>query len=206
MAFKLADGCIVPDMTGIEEGYGIRTNDAGEYWITVNVSAENIEDIFLGLSALVSEPTFGIVEVPTHRSYEEELSIENSEHFHKDTYFRDNTGVEDLKMLLNLNADLFIHDGILKFGFACKKSRDEVYVGKYKVFRIFTNDARKYVQYLRGRGFSYREPLRTVWDNFTNERPGECHRLTRNGEDAFALVDRLVGEGFLFHYFTEDGY
>ena len=202
--FKVADGCKVPHLTGIEEGYGIDERKDGKYHIIVNVSVERLREVFLGLSALVSPPTFGIIECPTREPEEKKLWKDGSKVFHRNVYYRDNTSIGDLTRIFSLNPDLFVHDGMTTFGFARKNILDEVFVGKYKILKILTTEPQKYIQYLDGLGLELRVPLKTVWDNFSDEVPGKSIRMYYDGEDIYGLIDRLKSEGFFFFDYREE--
>jgi hypothetical protein len=87
--FKLAAGVVVSNLHGVKEGYSVQNTGQGYAQISVNISADRLEKIYLGLAALVNTPAFAIIEIPTHRDEEEKLRIKPDDPFHHDIYYLD---------------------------------------------------------------------------------------------------------------------
>lgn len=188
--FKMVRGCKVPDLRGIHEAYSIRTEERF-YFFEINVSAENVETVFRELSAEVREPAFLVLEHGTNRFVEEELRKSDTDPFHKDVHYLDGLTYKGLMELFDKYGELLVNDGGSSFGFGSHKGIDEVLVTRYIIFNIYTDDPEKYENRLIKLGFNKEEVLKTVWDTFTPETPGECESIEINGLDIYGLVEQL---------------
>lgn len=201
--FKLGTGVHVTDLSGIREGYAVK--ETAQYsLITANVSADRLEETFLGLARLVNTPGYAIIEVPVNQEIEEALRTSDADPFHKDVYYMDGIDFEILEVLFTSNLGLLVNDGGINFGFGSHQGYDEVFVGRYKFMQIYTKEPDKYTRELQRLGYEQRDPLRTVWDNISPNTPGYTELLTIEGENIYDLVERLVGEGFYFVERRED--
>lgn len=196
--FKLADGVKVTDLSGIEEGYSLRQTNEGYAVITVNISADRLEEIYLGLVDLVSTPGYAIVEIPTSRDEETRLRQRPEDPFHKDVFYRDGLSTEMVRGIFKAQAHFFVHDGVVTFGFGSHHKQDEVFVGRYKLVSIFAAEPEKYTQYLKAGGYMRFEPLKTVFDTFTPETPGSTEIIRVNGETIYEMMQALLLQGFYF--------
>lgn len=194
--FKLAVGVHVTDLSGISEGYTVAKTAQPYSVITVNVSADRLEEVFLSLAELVNTPGHVIVEIPTNEEVEKQLRENDQAPFHKDVYYLDGVGFDALKALFVSYAQFFVDDGGVTFGFGSHQGYDEVFVGRYKVMLIYAADPDKYIQKLDKLGYERRDPLRTVWDNLSPIAPGYTEVVTVEGKTVYDLVERLVEQGF----------
>ena len=197
-SFQLARGVQVGDLTGIDEGYSIRLNPAGHYVFTINVSAEKISAVFRELAAQVREPGFLLFEIPTHRDDEEPLRKNPSDPFYRDVYYLDGLTWRDADDLLTAHEQLLTHDGEIDFGFGSHSGRDEVLVGHYKIFQVFADEPNKYQLALARLAYMEVPELRTVWQNFTRETPGQRHVLKDEKPTIYEMIEELKGEGLYF--------
>ncbi|SDH44123.1 hypothetical protein [Desulfosporosinus hippei] len=201
--FQLVRGCKAPDLTGIHEAYSISTGKGFQYF-EINVSAENIDRVFRELTKEVVEPAFLLLEHGTNRFVEDELRKIDTDPFHKDVHYMDGLTYKYLMELFDAYGELLINDGGSSFGFGSHKGIDEVFVTKYKIFNIYTNDPVKYENKLIKLGFSKVEKLKTVWETFTPETPGECETIEINGLDVYGLVEHLSTNGMYLAERRED--
>lgn len=202
MSFQLASGVTVPHLTGIEQAYQVRPGK--KYTVfTINVSRENLEPILLGLVQLIAVPGFFVLEMPSHQIAEQQLRESNEDPFHKDVYYLDGQEIEGFKQLWADARDLLLDDGMVAFGFGshpnCTDGQyDEVFVGKYKILTIYSNNPDKFSQLLAELDIHQVEELRTVWDNFSQENPGIAERIEINGKDIYDLAESLKKHGLYF--------
>jgi hypothetical protein len=196
--FKLVDGVSVPDLTGIEEGYSMRQTEAGFWQISINVSADHLRTVYLDLCRRVESPTFAYIEIPTNESEEEKLRSKSSSPFHKDVYYFDNLAFDAYLRIFDQYERFFINDGMITFGFGSHKEIDEVRIERYKLVEILTTIPENYLRYLEFNSFPKKERLRTVFDNFSEEAPGNTRLLEYDGKTIYEMTQDLSQKGFYF--------
>ena len=202
MTFQLASGVNVPHLTSIKQGYQVRQGK--KYTVfTINISRENLESTIITLVQLVAVPGFFVLEMPTHKDTELQLRKSNDDPFHKDVYYLDGQESEGFKELWNEARELLLDDGMVTFGFGshpnCTDGKyDEVFIGKYKILTIYSNNPDKFTQVLAEFNIPLVEELRTVWDNFSQENPGTAESIKVGGKDIYNLVESLKGRGLYF--------
>lgn len=192
--FSFVKGNHVPIIDGIIEGYSI-VEINGLFQITINVSAENIDNIFQRLCKKVKTPGFLLLEHGTNANTEKQLRKSDSDPFHKDVYYLDGLGWESFLNLYHEYSELLINDGEINFGFGSHMVTDEVFVGPYKIFTIFTEEVEKYIEVLSDLEFERLEDLRTVWDNFSESAPGARMIIKHNGIDIYEMIELFKKEG-----------
>ena len=195
--FNLVNG-VTADTRGVSEGFSVNKMPQGYYEILVNVSAERILDVYLGLCSLVRQPAFGLVEVPTNEAEEVKLRHSSIDPFHYDVYYFDRMQFDNHCGMIKFFAQLFVHDGQLTFGYGAQQGYDEIYVGRYKLFKIYADDPGKYVGFLQKNKFEYRKQLITVFDNFSEQTPGVTGSVSMDGKNIYDLVEVLKQNGFYF--------
>jgi hypothetical protein len=183
--FKLPDGVQVSKLSGIHEGYSERQKEKGFYVFTVNVSAENISNYFLKLSALVEEPAFFLLE----------LGLNETDPFHKAVYYLDGIDFKKAETVFRSHERLLVHDGMVNFGFGSHNGHDEVYVGGYKIFEIYADSPEKYRCKLAELGIPQTENFRTVLDNFDKDSPGRRNALSEK-PTIWDMLEQMKSEGF----------
>ncbi len=170
--FKLPEGVKVADLTGIEEGYDeTKTND-NYYLVRINVSAGNIASYFLRLISALDDPGFFVVELPVSKKEEADLRKKDSDPCHKHVYYLDGITRQDAADIFEDYRDIFVNDGMVNFGFG-SITHEEVYVGAYKIFDVYTPEPEKFRDILMEMGVPQSGSLRTVKDNISQENPGE---------------------------------
>lgn len=196
--FKLAAGVKAADLSGISEGYSVAETGKGYTLLTINVSAERLQETFLGLAEMVSTPGFAVIEIPTDLEKEKKLRKSDKDPLHRDVYYLDGIDFGRLKLLFVKHSWFFLEDGQITFGFGCHKGHDEVFISRYKILNIYADEPDKYVRALQELGYERREPLKTVWDNFSENNPGSTEMLTKDGKSIYSLVEELEQEGLYF--------
>jgi hypothetical protein len=195
--FNLVSG-VTANTQGVSEGFSVTKMPQGYSEIQVNVSAERILDVYLGLCSLIRQPAFGLVEVPTNQVEEAKLRQSNMDPFHYDVYYFDRMQYENHCGMIKFFAQLFVNDGQITFGYGAQQGYDEIYVGRYKLFKIYADDPRKYVGFLQKSKFEYREKLHTVFDNFSEKTPGVTGSVSMDGKTIYDLIEVLKQNGFYF--------
>ena len=193
-----------PDLSGIEEGYQFIESDQGYFVFTINVSAENISNTFQHLAVHVEAPGFLVLEIPTHEDIEKEIRESESDPYHNDVFYLDGIDFNKAKAVIDPIENLLINDGMIHFGFGSHAGHDEVFIGPYKIFTIFAEEPGKYVAALKELGIPEVESLKTVWDNFTEDTPGQRFALDDVETTIYEIVDGLKEEGLYFAERRED--
>ena len=196
---KLPMGIKVPRIDEIHECYEM--TDEGRYLsFTANVSEEKIEPLLRRFCEEMHGTGFFILETPTSAREEEHLRKSESDPAHRDVYYLPNLKKDGMLSLLGRFGGLLVQDGMVTFGFASHDSKDEIFIGRYKVMHIyaFTRDDRKYGRMLNDFNIPKEEDIKTVWDTFTEQAPGECYRIQMDGIDCYDLVEMLEAEGLFF--------
>ncbi len=204
--FKLVKGCEASNLDGVHEGYSVRAAE-GYSAFTINVSAENIGKVFQRLSELPREPVFFLIEVGTHRDEETKLRKKDTDPFHKDVYYLDGLARKEALEIFSRYSRLLIDDGGVTFGIAShgkKPYQDEVFVGSYKVFEIYSSDPQKYEAALIDLGFHKEDSLKTVWQTFTRNSPGNRHVLVHAEKTIWQMIEELKKEGLYLAERRED--
>ncbi len=196
--FQVAAGIHVTRLDGVAEGYAVQTTDKGYSVIRVNISADKLQEIYLGLCALVITPAFAIVELPMSAENERMLREKDTEPFHKDVYYLNGISFDDYQSIFLEYSQFFIDDGLINFGFASHTAMNEVFVGQYKLVNIYADTPVKFLQYLEAQNYPRREPLRTVVDNLSPQSPGIVSSVKVNGKTIYDLIEVLKQKGFKY--------
>lgn len=200
--FRTAVGVIVPDLSGIEEGFDECIEDNGYTLMHVNVSAEHIAPYFLRLAEEMDEPGFFIVEVPATEAAEKSLRKKPMSPFHKRVYYLDGISKERAKGLFEQYNHLFINDGLCNFGFG-SLTHEELFVGEFKIFEIYTPTPEHFRAILWVLGMEKREHLRTIWDNTSADAPARREALAAI-PSIWHLTAELENLGFYLADVRED--
>jgi hypothetical protein len=201
--FVLADGCKVADLSGVHECYSVRP--VKDYYVfTINVSAEHIPAVFLRLAELPPQPVFFTLEVGTHADEEGKLRKSPSDPFHKDVYYLDGLSSADAHRTFEKYERLLTHDGGVSFGIGSHQKNDEVFVGAYKLFSIYTVEPNKYRDAFASLGFQEEPQIRTVWQNFNPSSPGQRSVLKGEPITIWQMIDDLKIHGLRLAERRED--
>ena len=203
LKFNLVKGVKLQNLEGIKEGWRVSRNEEF-YSFTINVSAEHIDMVFKSLCAIVRTPAFLLLECGTNANDEKELRQSDTDPFHKDVYYLDGLSFETFISIYNKYSGLLIDDGEINFGFGSHSGVDEVFVGSYKVFTIFTDNPQPYAALLTELGFKEREHLKTVYENFSMDTPASRQVVTHNGLGIYEMIELLKDEGLYLAERRED--
>lgn len=195
--FKLASGVTVTNLEGIHPCYEVLEKETYSSFL-INIDINVLEQLLDQFCNELDEPCFFILEVPTNENDERTLRKSNSDPFHRDVYYWDGCSREMLKDIMRQYGTLLLNDGMSRFGFASHRSKDEIYVGKYKITNILTKNAQKYHQMLAAYDIPYEEQIKTVWKNFSSETPGEARIIQIDGINVYDLVEILLKQGLYF--------
>jgi hypothetical protein len=203
-SFKTVRGVSVPDQVNVSEGYSLTTKADSHSVLLVNVSADRIADTFRRLASCVPEPGFLVLETPTHRDVEATLRKSQLDPFHVDVHYRDGLQWSTANQVFSRFEDLLVNDGEVSFGFGSHQGLEEVFVGPYKLFRLFSMDPSRFTATLSDLGFRRVERLRTVLDSFTRETPGRRSVLRDVSLSIYDMLELLKKEDFYFHGHRSD--
>lgn len=194
---RLVKSIQISNIAGIHEAYSIEKNK-DFYLFTINVSAEKIGDLFQSLAKQVCLPAFLIIEIPTREDKETQLRKSQEDQFHKDVFYLDKLDYSYFLKIFTRYKELLINDSMVKFGFSSHVLTDEVYVGPYKIFNIFTKEPGKYENILRNNGFTKEEKIMTLCDIVSRDNPATRNRITVDDLDIYKLVEELKQKGLCF--------
>lgn len=200
--FGTAVGVVVPDLSGIQEGFDESIEENGYTLMHVNVSAEHIAPYFLRLMDEIEEPGFFIVEVPATEAEEKDRRKKPTSPFHKRVYYLDGISKERATRFFEEYRELFVNDGMCNFGFG-SLSHEELFVGAFKIFEIFTPTPEKFRTTLWALDIAKQEHLRTIWDNTTAEAPARREALIAK-PSIWNLLAELEHLGFYLADVRED--
>jgi len=198
--FQLAQGVSVSNLEGIHECYEVierpHPSDGQPFYsFAINISIEKLSPLLIDFCKGLEEPGFFLCEIPTSQQEELELRQSEQDPFHKNVYYRDGCSRHELLRLLEAYGEWFIQDGMSCFGFASHNSKDEIFVGKYKITNIFTRNAERYKALLAQFGIPQEAQIKTVWKNFCHEAPGECSLFALKGRTVYDIVEEMQKNG-----------
>lgn len=192
--FQIVEGNYVPNLQGVQEEY--TKQFANTHWcIQINVSAEHIDELFRQLCSQVRQPSFLLFEHGANQKEEEQLRSSDQDPYHKDIFYIDGLDYKGFESIYGRYQELLVHDGEICFGLGSHDGIDEVYVGDYKIFTIFTDTPDKYQRILHKAGFEMSESMKTVWNNFTQDNPGQRRCVKKNGIDIYEMINELKEQG-----------
>lgn len=190
---NMVRGCKVHDPAVLHEGY--QRTESG---YASNVNAEKIQTLVERFIALQDGWVFLILEVPTNAKNEVEIRPGVVESLHMDVYYLDGLTKEAAISLLHIFGPLFIHDGMCKFGFGSHSGNNEIVQDLYNVVTIYTKRPEQYDGMFESLGITEVAELKTAWDFFTHDTPGECRKVTYQEKDIYEIVEHLKQYGLYF--------
>lgn len=205
---KMIKGAKVPRPEEIKEEYEI-----DDKWLTGNVDVDKIgkilknfimmnndNDIFLAIeypSSLEDEKTFkdNVVEKEEKGKKYSYLKV-----WHKNIYYMDSLTQDKALEILDKYGDILINDGYCYFGFGNRKF-DEISKTKYNVMYAYSkDDLSKYEKIFKDNGLVKTDNLKTAWEQFTQENPGETYADERTKE----VMKELLKNGMYLAKIVED--
>lgn len=198
--FHLAQAVKVPNLEGIHECFEViertRPSNGEPYFsFAVNVSIEKLRPLLISVINQLDEPCFFLCEMPCNRQQEEKLRKSEQDPLHCNVYYKDGCSRKELLDILDEYGEWFIQDGLSRFGFASHRTKDEIFVSKYKVTYLYTGDMQRYKDLLHRFAILQEENIKTVWKNFSREAPGECALFTHKGKSVHEIIAALLCDG-----------
>jgi len=190
---EMIKGCRIHDPSLLDEGY-----QSTETGYAANVNAGKIGGLIEDFIHLQTDRVFLILEVPTNQKDEEEIAPGIVAALHMDVYYLDGLRQEDAIQLLRDFGELFIQDGMIRFGFGSHGGNNEILLDFYNVVTIYTKTPEQYAGMFERHGISRVPELKTAWDLFTHSTPGECSKITVDGRDIYEIVEHLKQYGLYF--------
>lgn len=197
---NMVKGCRISDPSVLDEGYQ-RIEDG----FAANVNAEKIQPVLESFIRLHNEFCFVILEIPTNAKEEAALRSDGAAPLHKDVYYLDGLTSERALDFLRVFGEWFVHDGMSTFGIGIHSGANEILVDKYNVVRVYTKTPQRYHGFFESHGIPEAAELKTAWDYFTRETPGDSFLYTHKGTTVYDLVEHLKQYGLYFAERRVDG-
>lgn len=186
-------GCKISDPSVLYEAYASIKSG-----FLANVNADKIQSLVESFINLHNETCFLILEVPTNAKEEPAFLAENPSPLHKDVYYLDGLSPQRAVELLRTFASWLIHDGLSTFGFGIHSGGHEIICGKYNVVTVFARDRQKYYGFFEAHDIFQVDELKTAWDYFTNDSPGESFSYVHDGKNIYDLIEHMKQYGLYF--------
>ena len=196
---NMIKGCRIKDPSILFEGY--QQTDSG---FVANVNADKIQTLLESFVLLHNEYCFVILEVPTNAKEEPSLVSCGTQPLHKDVYYLDGLTPEKAVEFLKVFGQWLIHDGLSNFGIGIHSGANEIVSGKYNVISVYTNSPQKYDGFFEVHSIFKSVDLKTAWDYFTHDSPGDSFLYKHEGKTIYDLVEHLKQYGLYFAERRED--
>ena len=190
--FRFVKGCRAGCEKKLREGF-----EETERGFVANVSAENIDRLMRDYVAAQTEELFLFIEKPCNLAEEEPDERGVVTQPHVNVYYWDGITKEQANVVLDEYGDWLINDGFVCFGFGVKGCASEIMKDKYNVISVYSVDPPKERPLLAMRLPQVAE-LRTAWDYFDRQHPGECFQYRRDGKNVHDVVEELLQQGLYF--------
>ena len=190
---NMINGCKISDPSVLYEAYvPIKSG------FLANVNADKIQSLVESFINLHNETCFLILEVPTNAKEEPAFLAENPSPLHKDVYYLDGLSPQRAVELLRTFAPWLIHDGLSTFGFGIHSGGHEIMCGKYNVVTVFARDRQKYHGFFEAHDIYRVDELKTAWDYFNDDSPGESFSYVYEGKNIYDLIEHMKQYGLYF--------
>lgn len=190
---NMVKGCRINDPSILYEGY-----ERTESGFTANVDADKILALIESFVLLHNEYCFVILEVPTNAKDETALASGGIRLLHKDVYYLDGLTPERAVDFLHVFGEWLVHDGMSSFGIGIHSGANEIVLGNYNVVTVYTKTPEKYNSFFEAQGIREVADLKTAWDYFTHDEPGESFLYECKGKNIYDLVEHLKQYGLYF--------
>lgn len=190
--FRFVKGCRAGCEKKLREGF-----EETERGFVANVSAENIDQLMRDYVAAQTEELFLFIEKPCNLAEEEPDERGVVTQPHVNVYYWDGITKEQANVVLDEYGDWLINDGFVCFGFGVKGCASEIMKDKYNVISVYSVDPPKERPLLALRLPQVAE-LRTAWDYFDRQHPGECFQYRKDGKNVHDVVEELLQQGLYF--------
>ena len=196
---NMVKGCRINDPSILYEGY-----ERIVYGFVSNVNAEKIQSLLESFILLHNEYCFVIIEVPTNAKEETALASDGTHSLHKDIYYLDGLTPERAVEFLRVFGEWFVHDGMSSFGIGVHSGANEIILGKYNIVTVYTKTPKMYNNFFEAHGIHKVPALKTAWDYFTQDTPGDSFLYEHKGKNIYDLVEHLKQYGLYFAERRED--
>lgn len=190
---NMIKGCRINNPSILFEGY-----EQTESGFIANVNAEKIQQLLEEFVLLHNECCFIIIEVPTNAKEETALTAGGTQLFHKDVYYLDGLTPDRAIDFLRVFGEWFVHDGLSNFGIGLHSGANEIVLGKYNVVTVYTKTPRKYINFFESHSIHEVFNLKTAWDYFAYDKPGESFLYEYEGKDVYDMIEYLKQYGLYF--------
>jgi hypothetical protein len=188
--FNTASGVRIPFPEKIEEKYMLDGN-----WMNFNISFEKLNFLFEDFLKDLCEPLFLFIHLPLLQNEEKELLQKGSNSFHSEVLYLDGQTKNQICEIMQQYGEILLNDGMSQFGIASHKTKDELYIQKYKMVGIYSKEIDKYINLMDKYKISETDHLITAWNTFSQEHPGECSPATFNENNIYDVVELLKEKG-----------
>ncbi len=196
---NMIKGCRINDPSILSEGY-----ERTESGFIANVNAEKIQQLLEEFVLLHNEHCFIIIEVPTNAKEETALTADGTQLLHKDVYYLDGLTPDRAIEFLRVFGEWFVHDGLSSFGIGLHSGANEIVLGKYNVVTVYTKTPGKYISFFESHDIHEVFNLKTAWDYFTPDEPGDSFTYEYKGKNVYDMVEYLKRYGLYFAERRED--
>lgn len=197
--FSLPQGIEINDISDIHNCF-----EATNKNILASVSSDKLLKVLSDLIKQLTAPVFFFIETPCDEESEIKLRKDDSSPMHKDIYYLDNCTTKVALAIIKRYGELLVNDGIVQFGFGSNTENEEIYVMKYNVLSIYSEDISAFSNVLKNHNIPQESNIQTLWDILSEENPGACTLIDLNGENIFDIVENLKDEGLYFSHQAED--
>lgn len=187
--FLTAPGVTVPFPERLREEFQVYEHRA----IQANVSYEKLESLVREFYRGLEEPLFFVLQLPL--SIDEEKKLGNDRIIHDEVLYLDLQTQGQIDEIMDSFGPILLEDGMSRIAIASHASHEEIFVQKYKIIELFAPSPRRFIPLLQRYGLQETDHLLTAWNTFTQDTPGECRRVTRDGLDAYDVADILKQRG-----------
>ena len=136
---------------------------------------------------------FFVLQLPL--SIQEERQLGHDKILHQEVCYLDGQTRDQMDSILNTYGQILLEDGMSQFAIASHVNHEEIFIQKYKLTDLYSPSPRHFIPLLQRYGLTETDHLFTVWDTFSQEKPGECRRISIQGLDAYAIAERLKEKG-----------
>ena len=154
-----------------------------------NISFEKLKSFFVDFLTNLSEPLYFILQKPTNEKHTPNTIIKGP--FQSELLFYDLPTRTQICDVLDQYGEILLNDGMSQFGVRSLESGDEIFIAKYKIGLIFSDNVQKYSFLLNKYGILKTNNLITAWDTFSPDYPGQCSRVVIDNKDIYKVAEEL---------------
>jgi hypothetical protein len=198
--FQFATGVKISKPEKIKEEYQLF-----DEIIRANISFEHLAPIIEEFYDSIEEPMFLAIHCPLTQSDEEKVKTINKTR-NDEILYLDGCTRKQIENIFQIYGNILLNDGMSQFAIASHKTKDEIFIRKYKLVDIFGKNRLSFIPVLKKHGIVETKNLKTVWDTFTHDAPGECSRIEIDGKDIYDIVSELKVKGLYSAKIVETHY